>query len=107
MLQGAVQSRGEGWAGGSEQVLQVALWGGAGGEAAGPSLSRSPVAALPVAPVAATQHPGLDGSGAVGGGGGASGPLQRVGATAEGEEGSAEVAWGRWRGVVVEAPRTR
>ena len=47
---------------------------------------------LPVAPVAATQHPGLDSGGAVGRGGGAAGPPQRVGAAAEGEEGGAEVA---------------
>ena len=41
VLQGAGQSRGEGRAGGGEEVLQVTLWGGAGGEAAGSSLSRS------------------------------------------------------------------
>ena len=92
VLQGAGQSRGQGWAGGCEEVLQIALWAGAGGEAAGPSLSRSPVAALPVTPVAPTQHPGLDRGGAVGGGGGAAGPPEWVGAAAEGEEGGAEVA---------------
>ena len=50
------------------------------------------MSALPVTPVAATQHPGLDSGGVVGGGGGAAGPPQRVGAAAEGEEGGAEVA---------------
>ena len=80
VLQGAGQSRGEGRAGGGEEVLQVTLWGGAGGEAAGSSLSGSPVAALPVAPVAAGQLPCLDCGGAGGGRGGAAGPPQQVGA---------------------------
>ena len=72
-------------------MLQVALWGGARGEAAGSQLSR-PMAAVPVAPVATTQHPGLDGGSADGRGGGVAGAPQWVGATVEGEEGSAEVA---------------
>ena len=35
VLQGAGQGGGQGRAGGSQKVLQVALWGGAGGETAG------------------------------------------------------------------------
>ena len=64
VLQHAGQRRGEGTAGGGDEVLQVPLLGGAGGEAPGSSLSRSPVAALPVSPVAAGQHPCLDCGGA-------------------------------------------
>ena len=45
MLQGVGQGKGEGGAGSCKEVLQVALWVGAGGKEAGSRFSRLPMAA--------------------------------------------------------------